>query len=97
MPKLKTDGRKPRPKSDMIRARVDPTLRLKAEAILDKIGLSVSEAIRLFYAQVILRDGLPFDVRIPNAATRKALREADAGKNLTHYDSVDEMFQDLGL
>ena len=42
-----------------------------------------------------LRRGLPFEVRIPNAATRKALRDADADRDLTRYDSVDAMFQDL--
>jgi len=97
MPKAKTTGRKPGTKTDMIRARVEPALRVRAEAILGKLGLSASDAIRLFYAQIALRDGLPFALRLPNATTRKALRDADAGKNLTHYGSVDEMFQDMGL
>jgi DNA-damage-inducible protein J len=98
MARVKAQGAdiKPRAKTDMIRVRVDPVLRVKAEAVLGKLGLSASDAIRLFYSQIALRDGLPFEVRLPNATTRKALREADAGVNLAHYDSVDEMFQDLG-
>lgn len=83
-------------KTGMIRARIDPDLKLKAETILGNLGLNASDAIRLFYTQITLLDGLPFPVKVPNAKTRKAIREADAGKNLTHYGSVDEMFEDLG-
>lgn len=81
----------------MIRARVDPALKAQAEDILGKLGLNASDAIRLFYKQVTLRRGLPFEVRIPNAATRKALRDADADRNLTRYESVDAMSRDLDL
>ena len=70
-------GTRPRAKTGMIRARVDPALKVRAEAILMKLGLNASDAIRLFYKQITIRKGLPFDVRIPNAATRKALRDAD--------------------
>jgi DNA-damage-inducible protein J len=84
-------------KTGMIRARVSPELKAEAEAILAEIGLSSSDAIRMFYKQVTLRKGLPFEARIPNAATRKALRDAEAGRGMTDYASVDEMFEDLGL
>jgi DNA-damage-inducible protein J len=75
-------------KSETIRARVEPELKQKAEAVLEKLGLSPTEAITLFYHQVTLHRGLPFPVCIPNAATRKALREARAGKDVEEFDSV---------
>jgi DNA-damage-inducible protein J len=84
-------------KTGMIRARVSPELKAQAEAILAEIGLSSSDAIRMFYKQVTLRKGLPFEARIPNATTRKALRDAEAGRDMTDYASVDDMFKDLGL
>ena len=84
-------------KTGMIRARVSPELKAQAEGILAEIGLSSSDAIRMFYKQVTLRQGLPFEARIPNATTRKALRDAEAGRNMTDYASVDEMFNDLGI
>jgi len=84
-------------KTGMIRARVSPELKTRAEGILAEIGLSSSDAIRMFYKQVTLRNGLPFEARIPNATTRKALRDAEAGRNMTDYASVDEMFNDLGI
>jgi DNA-damage-inducible protein J len=62
-------------KTETIRARVEAKLKADAEAVLDELGLTASDAIRLFYKQVALRRGLPFDVVIPNAATRKAMRD----------------------
>ena len=84
-------------KTGMIRARVSPELKAQAERILAEIGLSSSDAIRMVYKQVTLRQGLPFEARIANATTRKALRDAEAGRSMTDYASVDEMFKDLDL
>lgn len=84
-------------RTGMIRARVSPELKAQAEGILAEIGLSASDAIRMFYKQVTLRNGLPFEARIPNATTRKALRDAEAGRGMTDYASVDEMFKDLDI
>ncbi len=75
-------------KSKMIRARVEPALKDDAEAVLDRLGMTPTEAITLFYKQVTLYRGLPFPVRIPNAATRKALREARDRKNIESFESV---------
>src|SRR4051794_18559379 len=81
------------PRTGMIRARVEPGLKAKAEGIFGQLGLSASDAIRLFDTQVALTNGMPFEVRMPNALTRKTLEDADAGKGLTRYASVDEMFK----
>jgi DNA-damage-inducible protein J len=83
------------PRTGTIRARIDRALKAEAEAILDALGLNASEAIRLFFKQVTLSNGLPFDVRIPNPATRRALRDADLGK-WTRRADVDSMFEALG-
>lgn len=81
--------------SGVIRARVDPALKADVDAIFARVGLNASDAIRLFYSQVALHRGLPFEVKVPNAATRKAMREADAGKG-TAYASAEEMFEKMG-
>jgi DNA-damage-inducible protein J len=75
-------------KSKMIRARVEPVLKDEAEAVLGKLGMTPTEAITLFYKQVTLYRGLPFPVRIPNAATRKALREARSRRNVESFKSI---------
>lgn len=84
-------------RTGMVRARITPELKSKAEAILERVGLSASDAIRLFYTQVTLSDGLPFDVRIPNAETRQAIREARTGQDITIHESPAELFDKLGL
>jgi DNA-damage-inducible protein J len=77
-------------KTETIRARVEPRLKRDAEAILKRIGLTPSEAITLFLTQVKLRKGLPFPVRVPNAETRRAIREAQERKNLETFESVSD-------
>ncbi len=77
-------------KTKMIRARVDAKLKNDAESVLEKLGLTASDAIRLFYRQIALRKGLPFDVKLPNAETRRAMKELDEGKDVTRYDHFDD-------
>ena len=84
-------------KSAMIRARIEPGLRDKAERIFRKLGLTTTQAITLFYKQVELRKGLPFDVAIPNRTTRRTFDDTDAGRNLVICDDVDDMFQRLSI
>jgi len=69
-------------KTETIRARVEPALKHEAEAILKALGLSATDAITMFYRQVTLRRGLPFDVRLPNAETVEALEQAETGEGL---------------
>jgi DNA-damage-inducible protein J len=83
-------------KTETIRARVDPKLKAEAEAVLDKLGLTVSDAIRLFYGQLVLQKGLPFEMKVPNAETRRAMKELDEGKGVSYPDAAT-MFKDLGI
>ena len=69
-------------KTAMIRARMEPDLKRDAEDVLAEVGLSPTEAIRIFYKQVALHKGLPFDVRVPNAATREAVKQVRSRKKL---------------
>jgi DNA-damage-inducible protein J len=64
-------------KTAMIRARTQPSLKNKAEKILAVLGMNPSEAINLFYKQVLLQNGLPFEVRIPNKLTKSVMRDTD--------------------
>jgi DNA-damage-inducible protein J len=84
----------PTHKSAEIRSRIEPDLKENATRVLAACGLNVSDAVRLFLRQVVAQNGLPFEVKAPNAATRAAMREADAG-DLPHFASVQELFDDL--
>jgi len=81
----------------MIRARIDPALKEKTEDIFQRLGLSTTQAITLFYQQVNLHQGLPFEVRIPNETTRRTFEDTDAGKNVIGCQDVDDMFDKLDL
>jgi DNA-damage-inducible protein J len=85
------------PKTAMVRARVEPRLKRKAEGVFGRLGLSTTQAITLFYRQVELRNGLPFQVVVPNPATRRALEDTDAGRNLVVCANAEDMFQKLGI
>jgi DNA-damage-inducible protein J len=78
-------------KSETIRARVEPDLKHDAEAVFQQLGLTASEAITLFYRQVTLRRGLPFEVRVPNETTREAMREALEDQDLTEWPDLDAL------
>jgi DNA-damage-inducible protein J len=82
-------------KTAMITTRVDPDLKADAEKVLSKLGISTTEAINLFLSQVRLRRGLPFDVKIPNKTTLKAMKDAEEGRNLSSYDSLDKFFKKM--
>ena len=85
------------PKTAMIRARVDPTLKREADSILGALGLSATEAITMFYKQVQLRNGLPFDVVIPNKLTRSTMADTDAGRHLVRAKDANDLFKKLGI
>ncbi len=80
-------------KTAAVHSRIQPEIKEQAESILHRLGLSPTEAIRIFYTQITLRKGLPFEVAIPNATTRKALKDSEQGINLTSFDSVEKLFE----
>ncbi len=83
-------------KTEMIRARVEPELKRQAEDLFSALGLSATEAITLFYKQVTMHRGLPFDVRIPNAETLEALQQTHDGEDLPEYTDLQDLKSRLG-
>ena len=78
-------------KSSVINMRVEPKLKKQAEKVLHPLGLTTTDAITIFLHKLVLEEGLPFEVRIPNKATQKAMKNVMARKNLKHYKSVEEL------
>jgi DNA-damage-inducible protein J len=85
------------PKEATARARMDADLKAEAEGILAECGLNATQGINLFYRQIVLQQGLPFDVRIPNAESREAMREIETGEGLTRFGSAEDLFRDLDI
>ena len=80
-----------------VRARIEPWLKEDVEKLFKKMGISTTEAINLFYRQVKLRNGLPFNVVIPNKTTEKVFKDTDAIRNLIRCEDADDMFDKLGI
>ena len=80
----------------IVRARIDAATKSRATKALAAMGLSVSDAIRLLMVRIAADKALPFPVKAPNAATRKAMAELDQGKG-KRFATAEELFSDLGL
>ena len=82
-------------KTQMVHARIDPRLKKSAERVFTEIGISTTEAIRLFLKQVELHRGLPFPVSIPNEETVAAMMETNDVAALKRYRSFRELRQQI--
>jgi DNA-damage-inducible protein J len=78
----------------MVHVRVDEKVKARAERALLAMGLSVSDAVRVLLVRVAAEKALPFEVRVPNATTRAAIKEALGGK-LHRFASVADLMADL--
>lgn len=77
-----------------VRARIDNDTKERAANALAAMGLSISDAIRLLMLRIADEKRLPFDVKVPNAITRQAIAELEAGKG-TRVHSIDELMASL--
>jgi DNA-damage-inducible protein J len=78
--------------TSVVHARIDPSTKEATERILESLGMSPTEAIRLFYRQIAMRGEFPLELRVPNATTAAALSKADAGEEVEHFSNTKELF-----
>jgi len=78
----------------VVRARIAGNVKEEAARVLEEMGLSVSDAIRLLLVRIAREKALPFEVKVPNDETISAMEEARRGEG-KKYRSVVEMMKDL--
>jgi DNA-damage-inducible protein J len=78
----------------VVRARIDGQVKEEATEVLGKMGLSVSDAIRMLMIRIAKEKALPFDVKVPNEETRAAMRELENGGGKA-FKTVAELMADL--
>jgi DNA-damage-inducible protein J len=78
----------------MVHVRVNKRVKAQAARTLSAMGLSVSDAVRVLLTRVAVEKALPFEVRVPNATTVAAMREARKG-GLTSFGTVSDLMADL--
>jgi DNA-damage-inducible protein J len=74
--------------------RIDTETKERATTALDAMGLSLSDAVRLFLRRVADEQRMPFEIRVPNAKTRAALEDLKAGR-VERFATVDDLMADL--
>ena len=99
-------------KSANLYARIEPDLKEQAETILAALGIPASNAITMFYKQIVLQKGLPFDVKLPtnapvdistldeealNAELEKGLADLEAGRTRDAKSVFDDLRRDYGV
>ena len=79
-------------KSAYVRARTEPELKERAEAVFRHVGLTPSDAINLLYRQAALRGEIPIELKLPNEVTRRAIDDARSRRKLIEAKSTKELF-----
>lgn len=85
------------PAQEVVRARIDKQVKADAAEVLEALGLSMSDAIRLLLIRVARDKALPFEVKAPNATTVATFEATDRGDELVRCKDAAEMFDKLGL
>ena len=81
----------------LISVRTEKNLKKKVEKILKELGLTHSAAINMYYHLIVINNGIPFDVKIPNETTKKAIQDSRERKNQKRFNNVNELFEDLNI
>ncbi len=98
-------------KSANLYARIEPEVKKKAEEILAALGIPASNAITMFYKQIILQNGLPFEVKLPphpldisrttakqlDAELEKGYADVQAGRTISAGQALSELHKELGI
>jgi len=84
-------------KSEMLSTRIDNETKLAFSQVCKEVGLSPSQAIKLFAKAVINNGGIPFDIKVkqPNGRTSQAIQELESGAS-NKAENVNELFTQLG-
>ena len=84
-------------KTTAITVRLDPQLKKDAQAVLNELGLTTTQAVSLFFKQISLNKGLPFAVEIPNEQTIQALEDGLNRRNVKTFENAKAALDYLGL
>ena len=84
-------------KSAYIRARIEPSLKAKAEKVFRELGITPSQVISMLYKQVSRKHEIPLELCLPNKKTAKAIDGARKGQGIVICKDADDLFDKLGL
>lgn len=88
-------------KTSAINVRIDPKIKEEVEKILNKLGMTATEAINIYLRQIIMNEGIPFEVKIPKFSNEMLESLAEAEEIMKHpnkypsYNSINELMEAL--
>jgi DNA-damage-inducible protein J len=84
-------------RSSMLHVRMDTEMKRKATEALAAMGLTASEAVRLFFHRIAVEQAFPLELKVPNAQTRRAMAESEEmmRRGAARFATADEMFAEL--
>ena len=79
-----------------IQIRLKQDLKEQASVLFEKMGMSLSEAVRTFLCQAVAEQGMPFRAHIPNKETVAAIKEVEAGGG-SKYKNPEDFFKEMDI
>ncbi len=78
--------------SAVVHARIDQATKAATEKVLDALGITPTEAIRLFYRQIAIRKSFPLELHVPNKLTASVLTKSDKNQDIERFNSTAELY-----
>jgi DNA-damage-inducible protein J len=78
--------------SAVVHARIDRETKAATEKVLEALGMTPTEAIRLFYRQIAIRQSFPLELHVPNKLTASVLVKSDNNKNIETFDTAADLY-----
>lgn len=80
-----------------VRARINEDIKNEAADVLQRMGLTVSDLVRITLTKVAHEKALPFELQVPNKLTEETLAKSERGEDLHHAEDAQEMFRELDI
>ncbi|MFA7343732.1 MAG: type II toxin-antitoxin system RelB/DinJ family antitoxin [Terrimicrobiaceae bacterium] len=78
--------------SAVVHARIDQATKTATEKVLDALGMTPTEAIRLFYRQIAIRKSFPLELHVPNKLTASVLAKSDRNQDIETFDTAAGLY-----
>ncbi len=78
--------------SAVVHARIDQATKAATEKVLDALGITPTEAIRLFYRQIAIRKSFPLELHVPNRLTASVLAKSDKNQDIERFNPTAELY-----
>ena len=78
--------------SAVVHARIDQATKAATEKVLDALGMTPTEAIRLFYRQIAIRKSFPLELHVPNKLTATVLTKSDKNQEIETFNTASELY-----